>query len=65
MRTLRSYLRAIAGIIDKPTKSKSKVNQMAEGKAKKQPFRKSDLGYYEDESGYEALLTAYQEKKGK
>ena len=28
-------------------------------------FRKSDLGYYEDEEGYQALLEAYQEKRGR
>lgn len=69
---LRSAKGAIAKIIKylqgtkKPvTKSRSKVKQMAKKPTQKKKFRKSDLGFYEDEEGYAALLKAYQEKEGK
>lgn len=38
---------------------------MAKEDTPKEKFRKSDLGYYEDEEGYQALLVAYQDREGK
>jgi hypothetical protein len=38
---------------------------MAQKEVKEKPFRKTDLGYYDDDESYQSALEAYQEKKGK